>query len=1273
MVVKLHILLLSLHALSVAGSHRGNDGRRRQSSSSLQASPTSFDIRDDLARIHTTSIRIQNPNAQSVAAQLSLRHPSARRLSKDGIVVIQGDLEATLGAGRRLQAKAENCSQPLLLLRPRVSQSIRATRRLRRLAQLPGLENSTWLYLSHLGLSIAQLDCAADAEQVAKQLQSEHAGDLEFVEVDKRNLFKMEDIADTHWSLQWGMRRSGFENAWSRLETYNFEADPVTVAVLDTGVQLDHEDLQGRLWQNPGEIPGNGIDDDGNGYIDDVHGWDFADGDAIPSDDDGHGTHCAGIISAVKNGKGIVGAFGGSSAIRIMALRFLSSEGGRTSDAVLALNYAVSMGAVISSNSWGGASHSLALESAVQSAKEGGHLFIAAAGNLGSSNDFVPTFPCNYEAALCVAATTSTEELADYSNYGVNSVQIAAPGTDIISSYIGNSYASLSGTSMATPHVAGAAALLWSWMGQRFVSDAEDLRAIILESAERPAFLNGWVGHGMLDVNAMVLKAESRNWLRLLQPPNGLVDATGTVASVQVDALSEVTTSLEIGHDFLAVGTYEAEVVISGIADAAVIPVTLEILGSPYLPAAIFQGMLDFGVVPLGGEGRRTVRLWNYGNGTARVKLSPVAAPFAGPLVEVSVEPQQSMDLIVTCRPSSTGQFSGTASFSTNSGLPAFEASELNATEKGEQFSMAMSCEGSQAPHLELDSFSGAVLLQDGLPFHFTPSVPAQWEANFLDPESPEANVTAALAVAESSNLEGCLPHQAGVAGHIVLVSRGGCTFQDKVTLIQDAGGVRGLLYDTEGTTTLRMMGTADVTNSPTLPAFMVSRAQGLTLRDRVLSGEVLMISLIRRPIVLHTHLPGEGSARAYGKLGMQNLGGGLLHWNTEIDMLTFEEHSFYSVVYQGAANSTAGPDVAPLPPPPIPSWTSSSTLTEDAYFQGKDIDDDASPLALEYPMPFYGQVVQDVQMSSNGLIVIAPDSTTFRKGSDYWGHLPSEALPNGFLAAYWDDLRCSASNGCRLLTGHRSAEQKEAISTCGHSNATIIQYKDFVQRYDMSVVVSVEARLYADGCMELQYDRIPGQAHRAAAKIGIETRTGQSGLNLARVLSVNRDERFGIMFVPFLAADPRRHAVTAGAVNAGDTSEFHFHVEGYRSKQAWIMVRATDGTSHWSSERVVRVVQQVFSYSWKFSAWGPCTKMTCSSTVGEESRTVYCGGSDGGVYDVEHCSGPPSCTDTPGWRDMVTLARPMPPICTALLRVVMVLGGSGSGVPLKITGMMGT
>lgn len=125
------------------------------------------------------------------------------------------------------------------------------------------------------------------------------------------------------------------------------------------------------------------------------------------------------------------------------------------------------------------------------------------------------------------------------------------------------------------------------------------------------------------------------------------MDATGTIASVLLDALGEVNTSLEIGHEFLAVGTYEAHILISGSdhedEDEAVVPVQLTILGSPYLPAGIFQGMLDFGVVPLGGEGRRTIRLWNYGNGTARVKLNPLASPFAGPLVEAGLKRWQDL------------------------------------------------------------------------------------------------------------------------------------------------------------------------------------------------------------------------------------------------------------------------------------------------------------------------------------------------------------------------------------------------------------------------------------------------------------------------------------------------------------------------------------------------------------------------------------------------------------------------------------------------------
>ncbi|CAE6917799.1 unnamed protein product, partial [Symbiodinium sp. CCMP2456] len=629
------------------------------------------------------------------------------------------------------------------------------------------LQNSSWLFLSHLGISMVQLDCTKDAADVAKQLESEHAGDLEFVELDQRNLFKMQSpqIADPHWSRQWGFRRSGFESAWNRLESMQVEPAPVTIAVLDTGIQLDHEDLQGRLWQNEGEIPNNGVDDDGNGFVDDVHGYDFADEDGDPSDDDGHGTHCAGVIAAVRNAVGVVGAAGGNPAIRIMALRFLSRDGGRTSDAVLALNYAISMGAIVSSNSWGGPSHSLALQAAVQSAKEAGHLFVAAAGNLGRSNDLIPTYPCNYEPALCVAATAPTDQLADYSNYGVDSVQIAAPG--------------------AKPKISP----------NRLLNEArneakDDLQSIVVESAERAPWLDGFVSAGLLDVAAMVSKAESRNWIRLQEPSGGWRDPTGTLARISVPANGAVSLGVEIGHEFLGVGVYQAQINIDwgeGKEDCEEkVPVQYEILGTPFLPSTIFAGTLEFGTVPVGGEGRRTVRIWNFGNGTARAQVMPLAVPFAGPTMEVSVEPHQSADVVITCRPRSTGTYAGTVEFKTNSGLTAFDAVAVDALDRGEAFTMPLNCEGSEAPHMELDAFSGVMLLREGaLPFHVSPSVPAEWESEIVDPQAPECNVTAFLAAASTANEQGCEPHEASLAGKIVIVARGGCTFQQKTEMIQ--------------------------------------------------------------------------------------------------------------------------------------------------------------------------------------------------------------------------------------------------------------------------------------------------------------------------------------------------------------------------------------------------------------------------------------------------------------------------------------------------------
>lgn len=247
------------------------------------------------------------------------------------------------------------------------------------------------------------------------------------------------------------------------------------VAVIDTGVDYTHPDLAANMWKNDGEIAGDGIDNDRNGYIDDVHGYDFVNRDGDPMDDYFHGTHVAGTIGAVgDNGVGIVGV---AWNVQIMALKFLDeSGGGYTSDAIAALNYAVANGARISNNSWGGGGFEASFETALKNAQAKGHIFVAAAGNDGWNNDRDAFYPAGYNVdnVVSVAATDRNDELAWFSNYGRNSVDIAAPGVDIYSTFPTRStpamrdggyttnYASISGTSMATPHVAGVIALVMS-------------------------------------------------------------------------------------------------------------------------------------------------------------------------------------------------------------------------------------------------------------------------------------------------------------------------------------------------------------------------------------------------------------------------------------------------------------------------------------------------------------------------------------------------------------------------------------------------------------------------------------------------------------------------------------------------------------------------------------------------------------------------------------------------------------------------------------------
>jgi subtilisin family serine protease len=267
-------------------------------------------------------------------------------------------------------------------------------------------------------------------------------------------------------------------------------SDQVIVVVIDTGIDYNHPDLAANVWTNPGEIPGNGIDDDGNGFIDDIHGWDFYNNDNDPFDDHGHGTHCSGTIGGVgNNGIGVAGV---NWTVKIMGVKFLSSGGsGSTSGAINSINYALTIpGVKVMSNSWGGGSFSQALMDAITAAYNQGVLFVCAAGNYVGNTDVTPNYPSCYDVpnVMSIAATDHNDDLADFSGYGLVTVDLAAPGVDILSLAPGNSFATMSGTSMATPHVSGVAALVW---GKYPGMTVEQVKMLIMNSVDHKASLAG--------------------------------------------------------------------------------------------------------------------------------------------------------------------------------------------------------------------------------------------------------------------------------------------------------------------------------------------------------------------------------------------------------------------------------------------------------------------------------------------------------------------------------------------------------------------------------------------------------------------------------------------------------------------------------------------------------------------------------------------------------------------------------------------------------------
>ncbi|MFB3896693.1 MAG: S8 family serine peptidase [bacterium] len=276
---------------------------------------------------------------------------------------------------------------------------------------------------------------------------------------------------DPSFTQQWNFNNTGQTGGTPDAdidapEAWNISIGDSTfiIGVIDTGIDNTHPDLINNIWHNPDEIPFNGIDDDGNGYVDDTIGWNFGDNNNDVLGINAHGTHVAGIIAARgNNGIGVTGVMWQA---KLMVLRMFGASGGGTeASAISAILYSIQKGAKLTSNSWTSyIYHTQAMYDTISTANEAGQLFIAGAGNNALNNDSVRFYPACYDLPniISVAATTATDVLWSSSNYGPTTIDVAAPGAEIYSTLLNGGYGLMSGTSMSTPHVSGECGLIWS-------------------------------------------------------------------------------------------------------------------------------------------------------------------------------------------------------------------------------------------------------------------------------------------------------------------------------------------------------------------------------------------------------------------------------------------------------------------------------------------------------------------------------------------------------------------------------------------------------------------------------------------------------------------------------------------------------------------------------------------------------------------------------------------------------------------------------------------
>lgn len=368
---------------------------------------------------------------------------------------------------------------------------------------------------------------------------------------------------DARFDELWGMHNTGQTGGVDDADIDAPEAwdistgsRDIVVGVIDTGVDYNHPDLTANMWVNPGEIAGDGIDNDNNGFIDDVHGINAITNSGDPMDDNGHGTHVSGTIGATGNDG--VGVAGVNHNVTIIGCKFLDGNGdGSTSDALTCIDYFVDLknnhnvDVSTLNNSWGGGGFSQTLYDAITATSDANMLFVAAAGNGGYDNDASPSYPSSYDhdSILAVAGTNHTDAMYTSSQYGLTSVDIAAPARNVLSTVPGGGYSSFTGTSMATPHVAGAAALVLSVNPEL---SAVELKELLMNSGDaNPATEGKTVSGNRLNIHNALLDADPSPGFTLKVTPNLDTIEVGETATYSFDVGSiaewdgEVSLTLE--------------------------------------------------------------------------------------------------------------------------------------------------------------------------------------------------------------------------------------------------------------------------------------------------------------------------------------------------------------------------------------------------------------------------------------------------------------------------------------------------------------------------------------------------------------------------------------------------------------------------------------------------------------------------------------------------------------------------------------------------------